>query len=952
MFRNISGASAGKRRIGLKTPDCWQLCRILIAVALVVVVLGGASSAPVQAQSIDSGVDVALVLDDSGSTSGVGGPATDPSGRRCLAGQLLSDLLDDSDGLGVIRFATTAATTVPYGRADTATRALANQKLSTCSGQGDTNYTQALQLAYDQLDRAPENRPKIVIFATDGEPTVGGGHDEIMALASRFASRGWRIFPVSFDVALDPGLLEQIAETTGGRYTQARRPEDIPDIFQRIFAGQKDLVYLPSQPLCADRPFTRTVADTAESALFTVLYPPDAHLDVQPPPGAQILRRSDRRGSSGLGYAIISAASPAGTWQFNLDGNQCGTVMSGTRYATQVNILAPGDVALTGQPLDLRVDFQLRDSRTNTYAFDPSVSLHADLQRRDADGQLIVEHQDLTAADGAFTGTFGRIANAGIVELDLRAEKDGELIYESASPKQIELVDPPRVSLTQPSGRLSLAAGDPVPLQVTAESRDDAQVQNITATVTDAAGQQLGQLPLAQAAPGTWTAQLAAPGTGDYGVDTRVATQLRGNQLGKISAAALSLPHQQFHVDQSPLDLRLSPQAPGADSSVPLDVIAESGGTRAPVTNLHGNATIVGPDGQQQSAPLTPNGDHLTLTAQPWASGDYQISVSVDGNLAGKPFQTQRDTVTHWTVPPRVTVDSLEQSDLGLIWTAEQLLPTQALRVSSNSDAPITMTASTDDPSLQVTLSQATIPPLATNYPVEVQPAFASIPDEGSHVVSLDIHASQPGNNTIAVAPVQPFVGAIHYTRPGLAARLLHDFGGLIALGLLLLIGAIVGFFVWRSRVPDAAVGLLSPVGDTQGMAIQLQEARRSLSHRLFRRDWIRLCGPYAEVPLHAPGNASLHAVHDHDRVRCLLVHDASSVASPYRVESPSGTNQDIPPGAAAAVEHGDRITFGPSAEYVYTNSDSAPEFVGAEREPDPATAVGAHPGARPPGWL
>jgi hypothetical protein len=239
----------------------------------------------------------------------------------------------------------------------------------------------------------------------------------------------------------------------------------------------------------------------------------------------------------------------------------------------------------------------------------------------------------------------------------------------------------------------------------------------------------------------------------------------------------------EFHVDQSPLDLRLSPQAPGADSSVPWDVIAESGGKRAPVTNLHGRATIVGPDGQQQSAPLTPNGDHLTLTAQPWASGDYQISVSVAGDLAGKPFQTQRDTVTHWTVPPRVTVDSFEQSDLGLIWTADQLLPTQALRVSSNSDAPITLAASTDDPSLQVTLSQATIPPLATNYPIEVQPGFVSIPDEGSHGVSLDIRASQPADNTIAVAPAQPFVGAIHYTRPGLAARLLHDFGGLIAFG-------------------------------------------------------------------------------------------------------------------------------------------------------------------------
>lgn len=164
--------------------------------------------------------DVTFVLDVSGSMAG----AKLEQARK--AGRALLGTLSPVDRFRLIAFSTDItpfrdgwqAATAPNVRA-------AQQYLEALTASGSTNISGALEEALHAAS-APDRLP-VVLFLTDGEPTVGErAPDRIAALAERLRGRQ-RVFTFGVGGDVNAALLEQLALRGRGTAQFVRPEEDV-----------------------------------------------------------------------------------------------------------------------------------------------------------------------------------------------------------------------------------------------------------------------------------------------------------------------------------------------------------------------------------------------------------------------------------------------------------------------------------------------------------------------------------------------------------------------------------------------------------------------------------------------------------------------------------------------------------------------------------------------------
>jgi len=164
--------------------------------------------------------DVTFVLDVSGSMRGTKLEQAKAAGRALLAS------LNASDRFRVIAFSTDvrdfrdgwSAATPDHIRS-------AQQYLRDLSAEGSTNISGALEEAL-QASLATDRLP-LVLFLTDGEPTVGERQpDRIAALAARLRGRQ-RVFTFGVGTDVNASLLEQLALSGRGTAQFVRPDEDV-----------------------------------------------------------------------------------------------------------------------------------------------------------------------------------------------------------------------------------------------------------------------------------------------------------------------------------------------------------------------------------------------------------------------------------------------------------------------------------------------------------------------------------------------------------------------------------------------------------------------------------------------------------------------------------------------------------------------------------------------------
>jgi Ca-activated chloride channel homolog len=182
--------------------------------------------------------DITFVLDTSGSMAG---PKLDQAKKAllfCLAN------LGSSDRFEIIRFSTEAeeffGSLVP---ADDAHIQQARDFVDGLKPAGGTAIEDALRQAVDLRQGSSSGRPYLVIFLTDGLPTVGEtSEDPLVALVSGPSSASTRIFSFGIGTDVNTHLLDRIAGSTRAVSQYVLPGEDIELKVSSFYARVRDPV--------------------------------------------------------------------------------------------------------------------------------------------------------------------------------------------------------------------------------------------------------------------------------------------------------------------------------------------------------------------------------------------------------------------------------------------------------------------------------------------------------------------------------------------------------------------------------------------------------------------------------------------------------------------------------------------------------------------------------------
>jgi Mg-chelatase subunit ChlD len=191
------------------------------------------------------GLAVALIIDSSGSMK-----ANDPGGVRLAAANEVVKLLGERDQVTVIEFADQASVPVPLREAGgEAARSEIAARISAIGAKGDTDIKGGLEIAFQELAKGGENRKKLAIMLSDGEPDAPqltadrrkmadylAGVDKI---AAAYKSNGWAVHCIALHKEKAGQLLSKIAQQTGGEYYFVKDAAELVNFYQSILLAQK-----------------------------------------------------------------------------------------------------------------------------------------------------------------------------------------------------------------------------------------------------------------------------------------------------------------------------------------------------------------------------------------------------------------------------------------------------------------------------------------------------------------------------------------------------------------------------------------------------------------------------------------------------------------------------------------------------------------------------------------
>ncbi len=235
----------------IPTAAVWLLLLLLLSVGRPL-----SAQSPTPAETLTN-IDVVLVLDTSGSMR-----ANDPDALRVPAAKLFVDLASPGDKFGIITMSgqrqTVALTEEMIEVSNFTSRTILKEVIdgATQTTSGGTYMGQALDVAYDLLERSPENPQRVVLLLTDGLPDPSSQREQVTEAVGRFQQRpDWPLFVIALGADADVTYLQtNITEPTGGRVFAATSAAELVDVYLQVFAQLLDDRYIQSFSLTADEP--------------------------------------------------------------------------------------------------------------------------------------------------------------------------------------------------------------------------------------------------------------------------------------------------------------------------------------------------------------------------------------------------------------------------------------------------------------------------------------------------------------------------------------------------------------------------------------------------------------------------------------------------------------------------------------------------------------------------
>ena len=227
------------------------LTRVILAVfALGFLPLSHASKNSAADKQSSLPLDVVLVMDSSGSMK-----HTDPRELRKPAAKLLISLLGDDDRASVVSFSDqgypVAFLTPVKGKANEAKLFAAVDRISNKGVY--TNLLGAVEGAMRVIRRDPlPDRKTIVVLMTDGKMDLGDSVKNqsksetlINDLIPQLKNLNIELHTIAFTDQSDKAYLQQLAQSTGGKFNLAQTDKQLHDVYTSIFEQNKQPNMLP-----------------------------------------------------------------------------------------------------------------------------------------------------------------------------------------------------------------------------------------------------------------------------------------------------------------------------------------------------------------------------------------------------------------------------------------------------------------------------------------------------------------------------------------------------------------------------------------------------------------------------------------------------------------------------------------------------------------------------------
>ena len=181
--------------------------------------------------------DVVFVLDTSGSMAG----KKINQAKKAL--QFCIENLNDNDRFEIIRFSTEVEPLFDkLVEASRANRDKANDFIKDLKPMGATAIDDALAKALS-LQTGHEDRPFVIVFLTDGQPTIGTTDtDEILSHVKKENTEGTRVFCFGIGTDVNTHLLDSIAEETRAFAQYVLPEEDLEVKVSSFFSKIKEPV--------------------------------------------------------------------------------------------------------------------------------------------------------------------------------------------------------------------------------------------------------------------------------------------------------------------------------------------------------------------------------------------------------------------------------------------------------------------------------------------------------------------------------------------------------------------------------------------------------------------------------------------------------------------------------------------------------------------------------------
>ena len=243
------------------------------------------ASAVESRQSEDSGTDIVLLMDSSGSMK-----QTDPKNYRKDSARLFISLLGIDDNIGIISFGDSAKTLIPLTANSRNNRQAFIKAISRITSKElTTDITGAVKKGVEEL-KASKRKNRVLIIMSDGKIDLGdpakgkSSLEELQKLLPDIKKSGIRLYSIAFSDLSDQKLLADMAEKTGGFFRYAAADKDIHLMFASIFEKIKspDSVALEGDAFSIDKDVSEVVLlITKQPGTATVLLAPSGKKIVQ-----------------------------------------------------------------------------------------------------------------------------------------------------------------------------------------------------------------------------------------------------------------------------------------------------------------------------------------------------------------------------------------------------------------------------------------------------------------------------------------------------------------------------------------------------------------------------------------------------------------------------------------------------------------------------------------------